>query len=129
MLLSDLSPEQCSRIDSFKACHVPLPNQREVTEKVNRINFFKTPSTIRRGLNQKTKVRWTEDTLKYNLKGKRVMDSLPAIRDAESDFDPLYSSFSKNNQFIPPESSKEAQVKKKLASFMNHHPHTSNKGP
>jgi len=61
------------------------------------------------------------------------MDALPAIRDAENDFDPLYSSFSKNNQFIPPESSKEAQIKKKLVSFMNHpstydHPHVSGKG-
>jgi hypothetical protein len=50
MLLSDLSPEQCPKIDSFKACHVSLPRQREVAEKVSRIDFFDKSRTINRGL-------------------------------------------------------------------------------
>lgn len=96
LLLSDLSPEQSSPIDSFKACHISLPKRRELADKVSNIDHFKASTTIRKELPKKTKLRWTEETLKYNLKGKRIMDSLPVIRDAVDDFDPLYSSFSKN---------------------------------
>ena len=49
MLLSDLSPQQCSQIDSFKECHVPLPGQKELAEKVSRINHFSKSKSNTRG--------------------------------------------------------------------------------
>jgi hypothetical protein len=76
------------------------------------------PHRVLRGPLDKTKIRWTEDTIKYNLGGSRLMDSLPQIRDSINDFDPVYSSFAKDKKFVPPLSVKEALIKKKLANFM-----------
>ena len=45
----------------------------------------------------KVKERWTAETLKYKLpEGKRVMDCVPPAFVSDKDYDPLYSSFSKN---------------------------------
>ena len=63
----------------------------------------------------KVKERWTADVLKYKLPGgQRVMDFVKQSRPMENDFDPMYSSFSKNFQFYPPMSSKDAVMQKKL---------------
>ena len=63
--------------------------------------------------------RWTADTLKYQLpEGKRIMDCVTQSRPMDNDFDPMYSSFSKNFQFYPPMSSKDAVINKKLQTLI-----------
>ena len=67
----------------------------------------------------KVKERWTADVLKYKLPtDKRIMDCVTQARHQDTDFDPLYSSFSKNFQFYPPMSSKDAVIQKKLKDLI-----------
>ena len=46
------------------------------------------------------------------------MDCVVVDRPMENDFDPMYSSFSKNFQFNPPMSSKDAIMQKKLQELI-----------
>ena len=46
------------------------------------------------------------------------MDCVRNSRPMENDFDPLYSSFSKNFKFDPPMSSKDAIIQKKLQDLI-----------
>lgn len=67
----------------------------------------------------KVQERWTADVLKYKLPdGKRIMDCVTQSRAMETDFDPMYSSFSKNFQFYPPMSSKDAAIQKQLKDLI-----------
>lgn len=47
----------------------------------------------------KTEHRWTENQIKYNIGGKRIMDCIPVARHSDKDFEPLYSSFGKHGIF------------------------------
>lgn len=46
------------------------------------------------------------------------MDCIEPTRPMDNDFDPMYSSFSKNFQFYPPMSSKEAMMQRKLQDLI-----------
>ena len=94
MLLADKSREPAFT-DDFKQCHIPIKKTFDVTEKeVNRHWSIEKDRKMRQ---DKVQERWTADVLKYQLPdGKRIMDCVSSSRPMETDYDPMYSSFSKN---------------------------------
>jgi hypothetical protein len=49
--------------------------------------------------------------IKYSKVKNRLFDNVPQAPNMETDFDPLYSSFTKDNVFVPPTSSKDIYLK------------------
>jgi hypothetical protein len=57
--------------------------------------------------------RWSEKMGYFAQYKGRVFDHTHKMHPQKSDFDPLFSSFSKNGVFVPPPNSKEALIRQK----------------
>jgi len=95
--------------------YVPKPGEKISLDKAmtkDYINPDKNRKTKRSG---ETVWRWTEIQQRYNSVKNRLFDNLPKARDSLKDYEPLYSSFTKDKVFHAPKTAKEVvKIKSEL---------------
>ena len=116
VLLADIKEGQAPS-DPFKTTYVKKQNKKnDSTEKALTKNYLKNGNAAKKGHLHQTNWRWTEVENRYTSVKGRLFDKMPVAFNSPFDYNPLFSSFTKDKIFVPPMTSKEAQdIAKKIA--------------